>query len=114
MSQRALIGDTDLEGTCSDVYPNIIQDEAGLQKSFLQFSLPARMPSRVSPGFSGRFTRVENSRTGSATRSAQSSTMLRRPSVGSLSPGAQTPATLRATILRLRADSFGATGGGCE
>ena len=36
----AVVGNTYLEGTYSEVYPNISQDEAGLRKLFLQFSFP--------------------------------------------------------------------------
>ena len=45
----AIVGNTYLEGTYSEVYPNISQDEAGLQKLFLQFSFPGGIPSHVSP-----------------------------------------------------------------
>jgi xylulose-5-phosphate/fructose-6-phosphate phosphoketolase len=45
----ALVGNTYLEGTYSEVYPNITQDEAGLQKLFKQFSFPGGIPSHVSP-----------------------------------------------------------------
>jgi xylulose-5-phosphate/fructose-6-phosphate phosphoketolase len=36
----AVVGNTYLEGTYSEIYPNISQDEAGLQKLFKQFSFP--------------------------------------------------------------------------
>jgi len=45
----ALVGNTYLEGTYSEVYPNITQDEAGLKKLFRQFSFPGGIPSHVSP-----------------------------------------------------------------
>jgi len=45
----ALVGNTYLEGTYSEIYPEITQDEAGLQKLFLQFSFPGGIPSHVSP-----------------------------------------------------------------
>ena len=45
----ALVGNTYLEGTYSEVYPNISQDEAGLKKLFRQFSFPGGIPSHVSP-----------------------------------------------------------------
>lgn len=45
----ALVGNTYLEGTYSEVYPNIGQDEAGLKKLFTQFSFPGGIPSHVSP-----------------------------------------------------------------
>jgi xylulose-5-phosphate/fructose-6-phosphate phosphoketolase len=45
----ALVGNTYLEGTYSEVYPDISQDEAGLKKLFRQFSFPGGIPSHVSP-----------------------------------------------------------------
>jgi xylulose-5-phosphate/fructose-6-phosphate phosphoketolase len=45
----ALVGNTYLEGTYSEIYPNISQDEAGLRKLFIQFSFPGGIPSHVSP-----------------------------------------------------------------
>jgi xylulose-5-phosphate/fructose-6-phosphate phosphoketolase len=45
----ALVGNTYLEGTYSEIYPNITQDESGLQKLFKQFSFPGGIPSHVSP-----------------------------------------------------------------
>ena len=45
----ALVGNTYLEGTYSEVYPKITQDEDGLKKLFTQFSFPGGIPSHVSP-----------------------------------------------------------------
>ena len=45
----ALVGNTYLEGTYSEIYPHISQDKAGLQKLFKQFSFPGGIPSHVSP-----------------------------------------------------------------
>jgi len=45
----AVVGNTYLEGTYSEVYPDISQDEAGLQKLFKQFSFPGGIPSHASP-----------------------------------------------------------------
>jgi xylulose-5-phosphate/fructose-6-phosphate phosphoketolase len=45
----ALVGNTYLEGTYSEIYPDISQDEAGLRKLFVQFSFPGGIPSHVSP-----------------------------------------------------------------
>jgi len=45
----ALVANTYLEGTYSEVYPAITQDEAGLQKLFRQFSFPGGIPSHVAP-----------------------------------------------------------------
>jgi xylulose-5-phosphate/fructose-6-phosphate phosphoketolase len=45
----ALLANTYLEGTYSEVYPNISQDEAGLKKLFTQFSFPGGISSHVAP-----------------------------------------------------------------
>jgi xylulose-5-phosphate/fructose-6-phosphate phosphoketolase len=45
----AVVANTYLEGTYSEVYPHIGQDEAGLRKLFLQFSFPGGIPSHASP-----------------------------------------------------------------
>ena len=45
----AVVGNTYLEGTYSEVYANISQDEAGLKKLFTQFSFPGGIPSHASP-----------------------------------------------------------------
>ena len=45
----ALVGNTYLEGTYSEIYPDISQDETGLKKLFKQFSFPGGIPSHVSP-----------------------------------------------------------------
>ncbi|PPD30948.1 MAG: phosphoketolase [Methylomonas sp.] len=45
----AVLANTYLEGTYSEIYPDISQDEAGLQKLFRQFSFPGGIPSHVSP-----------------------------------------------------------------
>ncbi len=45
----AIVGNVYLEGTWSEVYPNISQDEAGLKKLFKQFSFPGGISSHVAP-----------------------------------------------------------------
>jgi xylulose-5-phosphate/fructose-6-phosphate phosphoketolase len=45
----AVVSNTYLEGTYSEVYPEISRDERGLQKLFLQFSFPGGIPSHASP-----------------------------------------------------------------
>ncbi|HVS69708.1 MAG TPA: phosphoketolase family protein [Phycisphaerae bacterium] len=45
----ALVANTYLEGTYSEIYPEITQDEAGLRKLFKQFSFPGGIPSHVAP-----------------------------------------------------------------
>ena len=49
----ALVGNVYLEGTWSEVYPNITQDEAGLKKLFKQFSFPGGISSHVAPSTPG-------------------------------------------------------------
>src|SRR6184192_173840 len=44
-----LVANAYLEGTYSEVYPNISQDEEGLKRLFTQFSFPGGIPSHVSP-----------------------------------------------------------------
>src|SRR5881296_2149759 len=44
-----LVANVYLEGTYSEVYPNISQDAAGLQRLFTQFSFPGGIPSHVAP-----------------------------------------------------------------
>ncbi|MDO9470678.1 MAG: phosphoketolase family protein [Nitrosomonas sp.] len=44
-----LVANTYLEGTYSEVYPNISQDEDGMQRLFKQFSFPGGIPSHVAP-----------------------------------------------------------------
>lgn len=45
----ALVGNTYLEGTYSEIYPEITQDAEGLKRLFKQFSFPGGIPSHVSP-----------------------------------------------------------------
>ncbi len=44
-----LVANTYLEGTYSELYPNISQDEAGMKRLFTQFSFPGGIPSHVAP-----------------------------------------------------------------
>jgi xylulose-5-phosphate/fructose-6-phosphate phosphoketolase len=44
-----LVANTYLEGTYSEFYPNITQDEEGMRKLFKQFSFPGGIPSHVAP-----------------------------------------------------------------
>ena len=45
----ALVGNTYLEGSYSEIYPDISQDEAGLKRLFTQFSFPGGISSHVAP-----------------------------------------------------------------
>src|SRR5450432_3322569 len=49
----ALVANTYHEGSYSEVYPDISQDEAGLQKLFKQFSFPGGISSHVAPSTPG-------------------------------------------------------------
>jgi xylulose-5-phosphate/fructose-6-phosphate phosphoketolase len=44
-----MVANTYLEGTYSEVYPNISQDEEGMRRLFKQFSFPGGIPSHVAP-----------------------------------------------------------------
>ena len=44
-----LVANTYLEGTYSELYPEISQDEQGLKKLFTQFSFPGGIPSHAAP-----------------------------------------------------------------
>jgi xylulose-5-phosphate/fructose-6-phosphate phosphoketolase len=45
----AVVANTYLEGSYSEIYPELSRDEAGLQKLFRQFSFPGGIPSHASP-----------------------------------------------------------------
>src|SRR5258708_2183158 len=44
-----VVANTYLEGTYSEVYPHIPQNEAGMKRLFKQFSFPGGIPSHVAP-----------------------------------------------------------------
>jgi xylulose-5-phosphate/fructose-6-phosphate phosphoketolase len=44
-----IVANTYLEGTYSELYPNITQDETGLGRLFRQFSFPGGIPSHAAP-----------------------------------------------------------------
>ena len=46
---QAMIANTYLEGSYSEIYPEITEDENGLQKLFKQFSFPGGVSSHVAP-----------------------------------------------------------------
>ncbi len=46
---QAAVSNAYLEGTYSEIYPNITQDEIGLKKLFKQFSFPGGISSHVAP-----------------------------------------------------------------
>ncbi|KEZ77220.1 phosphoketolase [Salinisphaera hydrothermalis] len=45
----AVFAHTYLEGTYSEIYPDVGRDEAGLRQLFMQFSFPGGVPSHASP-----------------------------------------------------------------
>ncbi len=45
----AVVANTYLEGTYTDLYPEVTQDEAGLRRLFRQFSFPGGIPSHTAP-----------------------------------------------------------------
>ena len=45
----AVVANTYLEGSYSELYPNISQDEAGMKRLFKQFSFPGGIPSHAAP-----------------------------------------------------------------
>jgi xylulose-5-phosphate/fructose-6-phosphate phosphoketolase len=45
----AVLSNTYLEGSYSEIYPNISQDAAGIRRLFAQFSFPGGVPSHASP-----------------------------------------------------------------
>jgi xylulose-5-phosphate/fructose-6-phosphate phosphoketolase len=49
----ALVANTYLEGTYSEIYPDISQDESGMKKLFTQFSFPGGISSHVAPSTPG-------------------------------------------------------------
>ena len=46
---QAAVSNTYLEGTYSEIYPNITEDEDGMKKLFKQFSFPGGISSHVAP-----------------------------------------------------------------
>src|SRR5262245_39840492 len=64
-----IVANTYLEGTYSEIYPSVSQDEDGMKRLFTQFSFPGGIPSRRA-----RSTRAASSATRSRTRMARRST----------------------------------------
>lgn len=48
-----IVANVYLEGTYTEFYPNVTQDEEGMQKLFKQFSFPGGIPSHVAPEIPG-------------------------------------------------------------
>jgi xylulose-5-phosphate/fructose-6-phosphate phosphoketolase len=49
----AIVANAWLEGTLSEIYPHVTQDERGMQRLFKQFSFPGGIPSHVAPEVPG-------------------------------------------------------------
>jgi len=49
----AIVANTWLEGTYSELYPSVSRDEAGMRRLFRQFSFPGGIPSHVAPEVPG-------------------------------------------------------------
>ena len=58
----SLVANAYLEGTYSEVYPNISQDEEGMKRLFKQFSFPGGIPSHVAPETPGSHPRGRRAR----------------------------------------------------
>ena len=69
-----LVANTYLEGTYSEIYPDIGLGEEGLRKLFRQFSFPGGVPSHVAPEVPGSIHEGESSATRWPTRTARPST----------------------------------------
>ena len=52
-----IVANTYLEGTYSEVYPNVSADEEGMRRLFRQFSFPGGIPSHVAPETPGQHPR---------------------------------------------------------
>ena len=53
---NAVVAQTYLEGTYSEFYPNVSQDEEGMRRLFRQFSFPGGIPTHVAPETPGSIT----------------------------------------------------------
>src|SRR6201998_4073975 len=48
-----VVANTYLEGTYSEIYPDVSEDHRGMQRLFKQFSFPGGIPSHVAPEVPG-------------------------------------------------------------
>jgi len=60
----ALVANTWLEGSYSDLYPNVSQDADGMRRLFKQFSFPGGVPSHVARHLQGQSVVRDNPITG--------------------------------------------------
>ncbi len=70
----ALVANTYLEGTYTELYPDISQDEEGMKKLFTQFSFPGGVPSHTAPETPGSINEGGNWATRWPTPTARPST----------------------------------------
>src|SRR5206468_5928327 len=49
----AVVASSCLEGTYSEIYPDVAQDEEGMRRLFRQFSFPGGIPSHAAPDTPG-------------------------------------------------------------
>jgi xylulose-5-phosphate/fructose-6-phosphate phosphoketolase len=71
----SLVAHAYLEGTYSEVYPNIEQDEDGMKKLFKQFSFPAASRATSRPRRPARSTKAASSAMRCRTLTVQRSTI---------------------------------------
>jgi xylulose-5-phosphate/fructose-6-phosphate phosphoketolase len=71
----AVVGNTYLEGTYSEIYPDISQDEAGLRSCSCSSRFPAAFPATPRRSARARSTRAASWAIRSAIRSARCSTI---------------------------------------
>jgi XFP N-terminal domain len=71
-----MVGNTYLDGTYSEVYPNISQDAEGIHKLFKQFSFPGGIPSHAAPETPGSIHEGGSLATPSRTHMGRPSTTL--------------------------------------
>ena len=57
----AVVANAYLEGTYSEIYPDVSQDEAGLRKLFRQFSFPGGIPATCRRSARARSTKAASS-----------------------------------------------------
>jgi xylulose-5-phosphate/fructose-6-phosphate phosphoketolase len=69
-----LVANAYLEGTYSEVYPNISPDAEGMKRLFTQFSFPGGIPSHVAPETPGSIHEGASSATRSRMRTERRST----------------------------------------
>ncbi len=72
----AVLSQAYLEGTYSEIYPDMSEDLAGMQRFFKQFSFPGGIGSHATPERRAASTRAASSATAFRTRMGRSTTIL--------------------------------------